>query len=135
MGIVNRSYSLIETPEQEAIARLLCNNDDYSTRMAKYSEYIGGPVTPILMCRHNRWDVGFVANGQSGPGERIPFSDLILQGLGADGVQAVRALFKTVRPIEAEMIRMYFEDCTVRCDSCGCTHSTECERCQRLHAT
>ena len=92
MSETNRSYSLIETPEQEAIARLLCNNDDYSTRMAKYSEYIGGPVTPILMCRHNRWDVGFVANGQSGPGERIPFPDLILQGLGADGVQAVRAL-------------------------------------------
>ena len=103
MSETNRSYSLIETPEQEAIARLLCNiarlpcnNDDYSTRMVKYSEYIGGPVTPILMCRHNRWDVGFVANGQSGPGERIPFPDLLLQCLGADGVQAVRALAKVL---------------------------------------
>ena len=84
---MTRSYALVETPEQEAIARLLCN----------FKEYID--AGSYLLWDGRRFSVWTVQPN----GENIPFSDLILQGLSADGVQAVRALSRM----------------TTKCDSCG----------------
>ena len=71
---MNRSYSLIETPEQEAIARLLTNG--------KIPE------------RYLAWNKKRGFYPMTLPGSKmtqVPFDELV-QIIGADGVQAVRAL-------------------------------------------
>lgn len=85
MSETNRSYSLIETPEQEAIARLLL------------ADYIND--FSIIVCKSFPFGEKFRSYGLVKPSaleakgyKLVPFPDLILQGLGADGVQAVRAL-------------------------------------------
>ena len=82
---MNRSYSLIETPEQEAIARLLTNG--------KIPE------------RYLAWNKKRGFYPMTLPGSKmtqVPFDELV-QIIGADGVQAVRAL--------AGMV-------TCKCDDC-----------------
>ena len=79
----NRTYSLIETPEQEAIARLLTN--DPWPEFIEIGNYLGYEGNGT-----------FEYHEKVPTGDRVDFPDLILQGLGADGVQAVRALAEMV---------------------------------------